>query len=507
MDKLHTIKIAAASIMVMLLIGFFTSLAAPPPPEIGQHKYNILFIAVDDLRPEIGSYGADYMHTPNLDELANRGMLFRNAYCQQSVCAPSRNSIMTGMRPDALGIYDLRTFFRSKNPDLVTLPQYFKQYGYISECVGKIYHLGHGNKDDALSWSVPKHSHHVRLKKFTNVSRGDTVNLQSDFPSINGKRLPYYRSHAPENQMTDAVISDIAIERIKALKDTSFFVAVGFIKPHLPFVAPKKYWDLYDPADIKIPKRESPDEMPELALHSFGELRKYHNIPSANEEKYLDDETTINLIHGYRACVSMIDAQVGKLLNTLDELGISEKTIIVLWGDHGWKLGEYGGWCKHTNFELDTRVPLFISAPQFSRGMETGSIAELVDIYPTLCELAGLEIPDHLEGQSLVKILENPQAVVNEVAISQYPRGKNLGYDHKKEIMGYSIFDGTYRFTRWQHYENPEIIVARELYDHQNNRVAESNLAGRKKYEKMVKQYDKKLGTELKKFKIKKASP
>ena len=198
--------------------------------------------------------------------------------------------------------------------------------------------------------------------------------MEKDFPTITGKKLPYYQSQMPETNMTDAITADFAVDRIKALKDSSFFLAVGFVKPHLPFVAPKKYWDLYDPIEIEIPSRTNPERMPEIALHQLGELRKYHNIPA---EGYLDDETTRNLIHGYYATVSMIDAQLGKLLDALETEGLTENTIIVLWGDHGWKLGDYGSWCKHTNFELDTRVPLFVYDPRNPEGQKTNSLAEL----------------------------------------------------------------------------------------------------------------------------------
>ncbi|MFV0592970.1 MAG: sulfatase-like hydrolase/transferase [Draconibacterium sp.] len=228
----------------------------------------------------------------------------------------------------------------------------------------------------------------------------------------------------------------------------------------MPFVSPKKYWDLYDPEKIKIPERKEPGGMPDFALASFGELRKYHGIPAKGT---LDDETSRKLIHGYYAAVSMIDAQLGKILDALKESGLSENTIVVLWGDHGWKLGDYGNWCKHSNFEVDTNAPLFFSVPWLNKNVKTKSLAEFVDIYPTLCDLAGLEKPQFLEGESLLPILENPKAEVNKVAISQYPRGKSLGYDYKSELMGYSIRTSKYRFTRWQKYENSKEIVAIEL--------------------------------------------
>lgn len=466
-------------------------------------KPNVLFIAVDDLRTEINCFGAKHMHTPNLDRLAKQGMIFQKAYCQQAVCAPSRNSLMTGLRPDALGIYDLYTFFRKKNPNVVTLPEHFKNNGYHAETMGKIYHTGHGNSDDRQSWSVPKWNQNDEIKKLTKINRGDTIGLERDFPTIDGKKLPWYCSPMPDNNMTDAIVANQAVKRLKEIKDSSFFLAVGFIKPHLPFVAPKKYWDLYDPADIKIPERKEPMGMPEQALHNFGELRKYHGIPP---QGYLDDTTSRNLIHGYYAAVSMIDAQVGKLLDALEENGLDKNTIIVLWGDHGWKLGDYGGWCKHTNFEMDTNAPLMFSVPWMKKGLKTESLAEFVDIYPTLCELANLPLPDHLEGQSLVPVLKDPYTEVNKVAISQYPRGKSLGYDRKNELMGYSIRTGNFRFTRWQKYEDPKDVVAIELYDHTKSVIAKENLAENSKYAEKVKELNFLMDKELGKYKILKSN-
>jgi iduronate 2-sulfatase len=406
---------------------------------------------------------------------------------------------MTGLRPDALGIYDLQTFFRKKVPDVITIPQHFMNHGYRAEGMGKIYHTGHGNSDDRLSWSIPKWNMNEKVNQLEKITRGDTVGLERDYPMINGLKLPWYSSLQPEEHMSDAMVADHAIERIEALKDSAFFLAVGFSKPHLPFVAPKKYWDLYDPSQIKIPERTVPVGMPEPALHNFGELRNYHGI---RDEGPLDDETSRNLIHGYYASVSMIDAQVGKLLDALEENGLMANTIIVLWGDHGWKLGDYGGWCKHTNMEMDTNAPLIFSVPWMKQGQKTKSLAEFVDIYPTLCDLAGLEKPSHLEGQSLLPVIQNPRTEVNQVAISQYPRGRSLGYDQKNELMGYSIRTGKYRFTRWQMYENPNEVVAVELYDHSKSKTAEINLATKKRYGKKISRLDQLMDDELAKYKL-----
>ena len=488
-------QIILATLFVLALTKCIDQVQSPTE----QKKPNILFIAVDDLRPELGCYGAEHIQTPNFDRLAATGMIFERAYCQQAVCAPSRNSLLTGLRPDAMGIYDLYTFFRKKVPDVLTLPQFFKSHGYHTERMGKIYHTGHGNQDDSLSWSVPRWNMGKEIRKLTKIQRGDTMGLERDFPTIDGLKLPYHRSNEPESSMSDGMIANRAIERLHDLRDSTFFLAVGFIKPHLPFVAPAHYWDLYDPATITIPERKSPEGMPVFAMANFGELRKYHGIPS---EGYLDDETSTQLIHGYYAAVSMIDAQLGKILDALEALELSDNTIIVLWGDHGWKLGDYGNWCKHSNMELDTRSPLFFAVPWLEKGLKTAALAEFVDIYPTLCDLAGLDKPPHLEGQSLLPVLQDPSTGVNRVAISQYPRGKSLGYDRKSELMGYSIRTEQYRYTRWQKYEQPEEVVERELYDHSNGPLAIENLAEEEAYADLVAELDMLMDEELGKYQL-----
>jgi len=484
--------------IVIIISGLFATCRSINDQEKVEAKPNVLFIAIDDLRPELNCYGASHIKSPNIDRLASMSTLFENTYCQQSVCAPSRNSIMTGLRPDAMGIYDLYTFFRTKVPDVTTLPQHFKNNGYYTERTGKIYHLGHGNSEDSLSWSKPA----AKLWRPDPISRGDTLGLERDYPTIDGKKLPYYKTYAPEKNMSDVVSTDYAVRRIGELKDSTFFLAVGFSKPHLPFVAPAKYWDMYQAEDIAIPARKVPEGMPGLALHQFGELRKYHGIPAKGS---LDDEMSRDLIHGYYAAVSMVDAQIGKLMGALVENGLMDNTIIVLWGDHGWKLGDYGGWCKHTNFELDTHVPLLIRDPRKVKGQRSNSLVEFVDVYPTLCEMADLQLPDHLEGQSLVPILKDPLAMQNEVAISQYPRGRKLGYDRKSEIMGYSLRYKNYRYTRWQKYENPEDVVAQELYDHSDGPLATKNLSTEPEHKNLVQEMDSLLLSELSKYKLKKS--
>lgn len=479
-------------ITFLILLLFFQACGAE---EQQNKKPNVLFIAVDDLRNELNSYGAKQIHSPNFDRLADEGMIFNNAYCMQAVCAPSRNSMMTGLRPDAIGIYDLYTFFRKKIPDVITLPQYFKENGYHSEGMGKIYHTGHGNQDDSLSWSIPLWKPRNEIAQLKKISRGDTVGLERDYPTIAGKKLPWYSSTSMEEDMTDAMVATHAVQRLRELKDSTFFLAVGFVKPHLPFVAPKKYWDLYDSGKIEIPPTNPPEGMPEVALHNFGELRKYHGIQA---DGLLDEDQSRNLIHGYYACVSYIDAQLGRLLDALKENGLEENTIVVLWGDHGWKLGDYGSWCKHTNFEMDARAPLFVKVPGMEhQGSKTEALTEFIDVYPTLCELAGLPAPDHVQGNSLVPTLENPEFAVNKVAFSQYPRGKSLGYDRKNSIMGYSIRSGPFRYTRWQLYEEPDSVVGSELYDVSKGRRADINLVLDSEYDEEVQRLNQLIDQEL----------
>jgi len=493
------------SVGCLIIIG---CLVCPRVLRAQQHqqpkKKNILFIAIDDLRPELGCYGASHIKSPHIDQLAKQGVVFENAYCQQAVCAPSRNSVMTGLRPDAIGIYDLSTFFRTKVPDVVTLPQQFKNEGYVTEMVGKIYHVSHGNHNDSLSWNTVW-NYKDELGKLKKINRGDTVGLESSLPAINGEGLPYYRSDAPEEDMIDGVVANIATKRLRHFKqhDEPFFMAVGFRLPHLPFVAPAKYWDMYRPEDIQIPERIAPEGASKYAFVRWsGELRKYHGIDVYKQQGVLPDELSRNLIHGYYAAVSMVDAQVGKLLNTLEELGLRENTIVVLWGDHGWKLGEYGMWCKHSNSELDTRTVLMISDGRYKQEKSTKSLVELLDIYPTLCELADIKTPDHVQGESLVPILKNPAAKVKDVAMSQYPRGKMLNNDpNQREIMGYSITDGRYRFTRWQSYENPKQIFDTELYNHADGRLDIKNLAHDKAYETELERMEKLLDENLSKTK------
>ncbi len=464
----------------LVLIGVSSAHAAEPA------RPNILFIAVDDLRPELNCYGASHIKSPHLDKLAAGGMKFNRAYCQQAVCSPSRTSVLTGLRPDSTKVYDLQTHFRRTIPNVVTLPQHFKSHGYHTESMGKIYH---GGLDDEVSWSVPTWNARGNRAAQANQAAKTPAELeqqakQSARNRQTQKRGPAWESpDVADNKLFDGQLAEHAVERLQGLakQQQPFFLAVGFLKPHLPFIAPKRYFDLYDPKQIKLADNPyHPKGSNEYTLTGSGELRNYEGMPKGGSP--ITDAMARELKHAYYACVSYLDANVGMVVDELDRLGLRENTVIVLWGDHGWKLGEHGEWCKHSNVENDTRVTMLLDAPGFKNGQATNSFAEFVDIYPTLSELAGLPRPGHLEGASLVPLLKNSDAKVKTAALSQYPRGN---------VMGYSIRTESHRLTRWVSRENRESELAVELYDHQTDPAENVNIAG--EHPQLVKELTKRL--------------
>ena len=426
-------------------------------------KPNILFIAVDDLRPELGCYGNTVVKSPNIDRLASRGVVFDNAFCQQAVCSPSRSSLLTGTRPDTTRVWDLNTHFRKALPDVVTLPQFFKNNGYFAQAMGKIYHHGF---DDAASWSVPT--------AFPKTFHGAEMVPVDPNDASKGTRRgpPFAKKDVPDNALHDGELGDMGVAALRALKTNSqpFFLAVGFVKPHLPFVSPTKYWELYDPAKIPLaPNPFPPIYAPEYSIIPGAELRSYSGVST---NRVLPDDYARQLKHGYYAAISYMDAQVGRLLDEVDKLGLRESTIIILWGDHGWKLGEHAAWAKHTNAENDTHAPLIIALPGMkTAGKHSPALVEFVDIYPTLAEVAGLRLPNHLEGSSLKPLLENPNRSWKSAVFSQYPR--KVG---KQNLMGYSMRTDRYRFTRWVERDDHTKVAAEELYDHNSDPLENTNV-------------------------------
>lgn len=450
---------------------------------------NVLFIAVDDLRPTLGCYGAPVVRTPHLDGLAAHGTVFNRAYCQQAVCSPSRTSLLTGRRPDTTHVYDLETHFRKFLPDVVTLPEQFKRSGYHAESMGKIYH---GGLDDAQSWSVP---HWTPKAKQYQTEATDRLLAQIEAEGqAQGMEPKQWRDKhrgpaweapdVPDNALADGMIGDHAVEALGRLRDRPFFLAVGFLKPHLPFVAPKRYYDLYDPAQIKLADNPfAPQDVPQYALSNWGELRVYHGMPATGP---VTDTQARELIHGYYAATSYTDAQVGRLLEGLQQQGLADNTIVILWGDHGWQLGEHGMWCKHTNFETSVRSPLLISVPG-QPPAHTDALVEFVDIYPSLCELCGVPLTEGLEGTSFAPLVKDPQRPWKSAAFSQYPRG----IPREGPGMGHSMRTDRYRFTEWK--ANRTGFVEYELYDHLVDPQENANLARRPECAELV----KRLATQL----------
>jgi iduronate 2-sulfatase len=444
---------------------------------------NVLFLAVDDLRPALNCYGAIHVHSPHIDWLAARGVRFDRAYCQQAVCAPSRISLLTGLRPDSTTIYDLDHPMVDVIPDTISLPHHFKNNGYETVSIGKIYHHG---RDDPEAWSAKpwkargewrgrgymgEESARIAVDQEEEAlaawEKAKAAGGNPNKPRI-GMGPAFEAPDVPDNAYADGMNADQAIAEMQRLNDQPFFLAVGFHKPHLPFNAPKKYWDLYDPNSFQLPvQTDWPEGAPEIARTNWGELRGYHGMPSKGP---MPEDLVRTLTHAYYACVSFMDAQVGRILDELDARGLSENTAIVLWGDHGWKLNDYGAWCKHTNFEIDTRVPLIVADPdhQSTAGQGTPALSEFVDVYPTLSELCGLPIPAHCEGSSMAPLLRDPARRWKQGAYSQYPRGA--------ERMGYSVRSEGHRYTEWIDRETGE-VMDRELYSHADGSVAARNLA------------------------------
>lgn len=454
--------------LAALAVAAHSAGAATPPP-----RRNVLLICVDDLKPTLGCYSDRLARTPNLDRLSRRGLRFDLAYCNQAVCAPSRNNLLLGSRSTSLGIYSLEQNFRRAVPDAVTMPQHFMRAGYRAEAVGKILHTGHGNRDDAASWSVPTMIEKVVEYADPRSTGGGQLTREEAYFS-NQKlgeigSLPrgaaWESPDLPDQAYADGRIADEAIRRLRAAKerkDHPFFLALGFVKPHLPFTAPKKYWDLYDPEAFPLPSpARGPEGAPAYAGKRGEEIANYDPLTL---ESLKQPEIQRKLIHGYYAATSFVDAQIGKVLAELDRLKLARNTIIVLWGDHGWHLGDHGYWTKHTNYEQANRIPLFVVAPGVTKaGSSTRQLAETVDVFPTVAELAGLPAPrgpQPIDGVSLVPVLRDPKQRVRDHATHCFPRGGRLGRAIRTE---------RYRLVEWKQPGAPAETAELELYDYESD--------------------------------------
>ncbi len=463
-------------------------------------RFNVLFLAVDDLRPDLGCYGHPLVQTPHIDGLAAAGLTFTRSYCQQAAGNPSRTTLMTGRRPDTTRVFDRETHFRRHLPDVVTLPQHCKEHGYTTTAFGKIFQKT--ALDDLPSWSIapwtangkPWHSAENQAaaeRRWQQLQQNDWVASDEDGPdsampgvggaapagsnadgSQNADGPSWDSPDVADNALPDGQAAEAAAAALGELREERFFLAVGFLTPHLPFIAPKRYFDLYDPKAVPLAKNpEPPFDVPDYALAAATELRRYRDIPRQGP---IGEAKARELVRAYYAGISYIDAQIGLLLDALDQLNLRENTAVVLWGDHGYHLGDHGLWSEMTNFEAATRAPLIVSYPgQRGAGRKSRALTESVDLYPSLCEICELPAPQGLEGSSFAPLFEDPDRLWKRAVFSQSPReipGVGSG-------MGYSMRTARYRYTEWTAEENP--FRASELYDYQNDPLEQRNIANR----------------------------
>ncbi|MEM6363409.1 MAG: sulfatase [Planctomycetota bacterium] len=446
---------------------------------LGSDRPNVLFIAVDDLRPELTSFGASRMSTANFDRLAKRGVRFDRAYCMVPTCGASRASLMTGIRPAKDRFITFTSRADRDAPGVTTLNAHFKAHGYRTLSLGKVFH---NPADSRQGWSEPA-SRPQGERYITEESLAAVIKDKKGKP-----RGPSWENggDAPDDTYTDGIVANHAIDRLRDLATQPtqpFFFAVGFTKPHLPFVAPGRYFDKYPASETRLPDNYFPPRnAPDGAVHNSGELRSYSDIP---KKGVLPKDKARELIRGYHAATSYTDAHIGRLLDAIDDLQLSQNTIIVLWGDHGWNLGEHTMWCKHSCFETSLNAPLIIVTPdamKLKSGTTSSSLVEFIDIYPTLCELADLPLPKHLDGESLVPILNDPSIRIKDMAISRFGNGDTIRTDQFR----YTI----YRNKRGQ-------ITGHMLYDHETDPDENVNVADEPKYAGIVKTLAKKLETNM----------
>ncbi|MEM9481487.1 MAG: sulfatase [Verrucomicrobiota bacterium] len=516
-----------------------------PSGALTKEKPNILFIAIDDLRPELGCYGSPIAKSPHMDKLASEGLLFRHAYCQEAICHPSRTSLLTGTRPSTNGVTHNYVEMRELQPDILTLPQHFAANGYDTVYSGKIFH---GKwRDEEHSWNRKPSYNRVKVERPRSpyaLSENQEIREKNFAAMVEkygdaarrglGNGPAYECADVPDHAYLDGYSTEVAIATMKHMAEEGekpFFMALGFTKPHLNWIAPKKYWDLYNPDEIELANQtEGPEDGAAIGLHPSFELRVRAGIPKYGP---IGDNLSRTLLHAYYACVSYVDAQIGKAVAALEEMGVRDNTVIVIWGDHGWHLGEMGTWGKATNYEVATRVPFMIWTPDMeTRGEGTDSLVELLDIFPTLCDLAGIPTPDQVEGRSLVPLLHDPSVEIKDVAVSQFPspalrewaanplspemretffgpliqdvedriirqQGEKWDRDlFENHLMGYAVRSSRHRLVLWRDDRDPSAEpVFVELFDHQKDPNETKNIAAEN--ETVVKRLTKKLNDVL----------
>lgn len=464
-----------AALCAMLAMAWAWAAAAG---EQADQRLNVLFLVADDLNCDLHCYGHPQVQSPNIDRLARRGVLFERAYCQFPLCSPSRSSFLTGRRPNEThiltnsgrdaktGRYNEHPHFRDYIPDTVTLPQLFRQHGYFVARVGKLYHygvpgqIGTSGLDDPPSWDY--------VVNPAGRDKAEENKVFSLVPGSYGGTLSWLAADGTDAEQTDGLVATAAISLMQQYRDKPFFLAVGFYRPHTPYVAPKNYFGRYPPDQIRLPEL-SDDDRSRRPLAAYLSAKK--------EQETMTDQLRREAIQAYHASITFMDAQVGRVLDALERLGLEDKTIVVMTSDHGYHMYDHGLWQKMSLFENSARVPLIISAPGAKgNGRTTGSLAELVDLYPTLADLCGLPAPDYLDGTSLRPVLDDPSRSVKSAAFTQVQRRVN-----RQEFHGYSVRTERWRYTLWDDGRQGE-----QLYDMQQDPREWRNLAGDPRYASVI---------------------
>jgi len=492
-------KFFVSALGACLLISCSQSKDAPKSDK----KLNVLFISIDDLGPNLGVYDNKYIVSPNLDAFASQGTTFRRTYCQAAVCAPSRASLMSGLRPDSTRVWHLGDKFRELHPNLVTMPQHFHSNGYHTVCIGKIFH---NYMPDSTSWDEPD----LRPSRY-NIPEwqgrdGETFYVNAETQrkqkikrdSIIAIRPGYYAdgwNNGPaweiedvhDTMYFDGAQTELAKATLSRLagSDQPFFLALGYFRPHLPFAVPKKYWDLYDADSIPLAGNPYvPINSPVMSMNSMYELRGYDGFKNLKHprEHVMAEDTARILKQGYYASVSYVDALFGQLMEHLKKEGLYENTVVIVWGDHGWKLGEHNGWCKQTNYNIDIHVPMIVYSPKTGvRGGKSFEITELIDMYPSLCELAGIESPNYLQGKSFVPLMNQVDKPWKKAAFSQFHRRPKVTPDGGR-YMGYSLMTKNHHYVEWYTWDHVKgehgDFVTAELYDLNIDPEENNNIAG-----------------------------